>query len=94
MLQQSTQKKVPALYSSRVQEVLASDEWKCNPSCTAEARSVHCQQIAPAHGAFFFLVHPPVLTSAPLGEGNHGHATVHYGFTCWSVWGVSPNSPK
>ena len=26
---------------------------------------------------FLFYVHPPVLSSAPIGEQNHGHATVH-----------------
>jgi len=39
----------------------------------------------------FFSVHPPVLSSAPIWERNHGHATARNGVTCWSVQGESQN---
>ena len=42
----------------------------------------------------FFYFHPPVLSSAPIRERNHGHTTVRNGVACWSVWSVSPNIPK
>ena len=37
----------------------------------------------------FGFLHPPVLSSAPIGERNHGHATIYNGVAYWSVWGVS-----
>ena len=59
---------------------------------------------------FFLSFLLPVLSSAPVGERNHGHAKVHNGVTskvgngvtskvgngvtCWSVRGISQNCPQ
>ena len=43
--------------------------------------------------AIYFLGGPPpVLSTAPSGEQNHGDTPGHNGCTCWSVWGVWPSS--
>ena len=73
---------------------------QCTPACLlASIYSLFRWQMTglqSAHLLFAFFVcdHPPVLTSAPVGERNHGHATVFNGFTCWSAWGVSQNGPQ
>ena len=61
------------------------------PPCHKRPVTAHEYSAALQHRScsyLFFVVHPPVLSTAPSGERNHGNATVHNGCTCWSVWGV------
>ena len=48
-------------------------------------------QHAMGSGRVVIFVHPPVLSSAPIGDRNHGYATAHNGLTCGFVRGVSQN---